>query len=131
MLRRTVPAVLLILTTLACAGDAGPAGPQGPAGPPGPAGPAGALDRADFTGTIGTSGVVSAPLPTASVANGKVPVIACYVAQSTGTAWLPVAQTPTDADWPACGLTGISTTTPAATLINVPAGYRYYIIAVW
>jgi hypothetical protein len=42
-----------------------------------------------------------------------------------------VAQTPTDTSFPACGLTGIGTTSPGITLINVPVGYRYYIIAVW
>jgi hypothetical protein len=64
------------------------------------------------------------------VAGGRVPVIACYIS-NTGTTWLAVAQTPTDTSFPACGLTGIGTTSPGITLINVPVGYRYYIIAVW
>src|SRR5690348_15356989 len=77
---------------LAC-GKEGPMGPQGPQGPPGPAGPQGSVNRADFTGTIGASGSVAAPLPSAAVANGRVPVIACYVSNDRQT-WVAVAQVP-------------------------------------
>jgi hypothetical protein len=79
---------------------------------------------------IGASGIVNGLLPAASVAGGRVPVIACYISD-TGETWLPVAQTPSDTTMPLCGLTVIGTTNPAITLINSPIGYRYYLIAVW
>ena len=121
VLRRTFAGLLLF--TLACGGDGavGPAGPQGPQGPAGPAGPPGALNRADLTGTIGSSGGVAAQLPAAAVAGGKVPVIACYISD-TGQTWLAVAQTPSNTSFPACGLTGIGTSTPAIALVNVTVG---------
>jgi hypothetical protein len=105
-------------------------GPAGPQGPPGPAGPAGSTNRSDFTGTVGTSGGVSAPLPAASVANSRVPLIACYISDTRRT-WLAVAQVPAQTGLPYCGMSGIGTTAPAITLINVPTGYFYYIIAAW
>jgi hypothetical protein len=138
VLRRTL-AVAALVTLAACAGDdgaagpvgpAGPQGPQGVQGPPGPAGPAGALNRADFTGTVGASEGAVAALPAGAVAGGKVPVIACYVSD-VGQTWLAVAQVPVDEFSPFCGLAGIGTTTPSVVLVNVPVGYRYYIIAVW
>jgi hypothetical protein len=117
------------LFLLAC-GKEGPMGPQGPQGPQGPPGPAGAVNRADFTGTIGSNGGVSVPLPSASVANNKIPVIACYVSDTRQT-WLAVAQIPSDTSLPYCGMTGIGTSTPAVTIIRVPVAYYYYIIAAW
>ena len=98
--------------------------------PPGPVGPAGALNRADLTGTIGSSGAVTALLPPSAVAGGRVPVIACYIGSTTQT-WLAVAQIPATSTGAFCGLTGIGTASPGITLINVTAGWNYYIIAVW
>jgi hypothetical protein len=60
----------------------------------------------------------------------QVPVIACYVSD-VGSEWLAVAQIPSDDVSPFCGLGGIGGTTPSVVLVNVPVGYRYYIIAVW
>ena len=111
-------------------GAQGPQGPQGPAGPPGPIGPAGALNRGDLTGVIGPNGGVTASLPASAVAGGRVPVIACYIGSTTQT-WLAVAQIPPTSDGPFCGLTGIGTSSPGITLINVTPGWNYYIIAVW
>jgi hypothetical protein len=112
-------------------GPIGPAGPQGIQGPPGPAGPSGGgANRADFTGTIGSSGSISINLPSAAVANGSVPVVACYISD-VGQTWLAVAQLPATTTWPYCGIVGIGTTTPRVNMINITPGYRYYIIAVW
>jgi hypothetical protein len=111
-------------------GPTGQQGPQGTQGPPGPAGAPGLVNRADLTGVIGATGGVTGLLPAASVAGGRVPVIACYISD-TGQTWLAVAQTPSVTTMPYCGLTGIGTTTPSITLINSPIGYRYYLIAVW
>jgi hypothetical protein len=69
-------------------------------------------------------------LPASSVSGGRVPVIACYIS-SDGQTWLAVAQTPSVSTNSFCGLTGIGTSTPAITLINVTVGWRYYLIAVW
>ena len=116
----------------ACSGDAGPMGPEGPAGPagpPGPAGPAGSLNRTTWTGTLGESGGVSAPLPSASVSGGKKPVIACYISDDNQV-WFQVAQTPSDDTTPLCALTGFETSSPDITLLG-PVGWFYYIIAVW
>lgn len=104
MRARIFLSVLVVLAACKGAdGATGPAGPagtngtngtngaQGPPGPPGPIGPAGAANRADFTGTIGSSRSVVVALPAASVAGGKVPVIACYIS-SDGVTWLAVAR---------------------------------------
>lgn len=125
--------LLAAAAILGCKGDAGPTGPTGPQGaqgPPGAQGVPGSLNRQDYTGTIGASGSVSLLLPAASVAGGKVPVVACFISQ-TGATWLAVAQAPTVATWPFCGLVGIGGTGPAISLVNVPSGYSYYVIAVW
>lgn len=108
----------------------GTQGPQGPAGPPGPVGPAGAVNRGDLTGVVGSSGSVTAVLPASAVANGRVPVIACYIGSTTQT-WLAVAQVPPTSNGAFCGLTGIGTSTPGITLVNATPGWNYYIIAVW
>jgi len=42
-----------------------------------------------------------------------------------------VAQVPADEFGAFCGLAGIGGGSPAITMLNVPVGYRYYIIAVW
>jgi hypothetical protein len=73
---------------------------------------------------------VAAALPASSVSGGRVPVIACYVSD-VGNTWLAVAQIPADEFSPFCGLTGIGGASPAIAMVNVPVGYRYYIIAVW
>ena len=88
------------------------------------------MNRADLTGAIPASGGSSAGLPAAAVANGRVPVIACYISSDQKT-WLAVAQTPSVSTAPFCGLTGIGTTTPAITIINVTPGWFFYMIAVW
>ncbi|HEV8448618.1 MAG TPA: hypothetical protein VGQ44_17430 [Gemmatimonadaceae bacterium] len=111
-------------------GPAGAQGPNGPAGPQGPSGPAGSTNRADFTGNLSGTGSVSVPLPAASVAGNKVPVVACYVSTDRIT-WLAVAQTPSNSPFVFCGLTGIGSATPGVTLINGIANEAYYIIAVW
>jgi hypothetical protein len=64
------------------------------------------------------------------VANGRVPVIACYISSDQKT-WLAVAQTPSVSPFPFCGLTGIGTTTPAITIVNATPGMFFYMIAVW
>jgi hypothetical protein len=131
--------MLLFTIALACkgadgatgpGGPPGPQGPQGATGPSGPVGPPGALNRADLTGVIPASGGGSAGLPAAAVANGRVPVIACYISSDQKT-WLAVAQTPSVNTIPFCGLTGIGTTTPAITIVNVTPGWFFYMIAVW
>lgn len=132
---RRLLAVAMAAMLVACSkegavGPQGPTGPQGPAGAQGPPGPAGAINRVDFTGTIGSSGGATAPLPAAAVANNRVPVIACYISDTRQT-WLAVAQTPTVTTWPYCGLSGIGTGSPSVTLVNVPIGYFYFIIAAW
>lgn len=111
-------------------GPAGPVGPQGPVGPPGPIGPPGALNRADLTGTIPASGSAVGQLPAAAVANGRVPVIACYISSDQKT-WLAVAQTPSVTNLPFCGLGGIGTATPSIVIVNVTPGSYFYMIAVW
>jgi collagen triple helix repeat protein len=111
-------------------GPTGPVGPQGPIGPPGPVGPPGAINRGDLTGVIPASGGASGGLPTAAVANGHVPVIACYISSDQKT-WLAVAQTPSVNTVPFCGLTGIGSATPAITIVNVTPGWFFYMIAVW
>jgi hypothetical protein len=137
--KTTVGLALVLFTLAGCSsaegpmGPAGPAGPQGPQGvqgPPGPAGSPGSLNRVDFTGTLNSSGAVTVPLPAASVANGKVPVIACYMSSNRVT-WLAVAQTPSESGFVFCGLTGIGTTSPSVTLVDGVPGYAYYIIATW
>jgi len=135
---RSTAALTLLLVMMACGGDgatgpAGPAGPQGPQGvqgPPGPAGPAGAVNRADFTGQLAAGGSFTAALPAASVQGGKVPVVACYVSSDRVT-WLAVAQIPSVDGDPFCGLTGLGSATPGVTMVDVPAAWYYYIIAVW
>lgn len=128
MLRR-LPPIVALLFSLACSKE-GPVGPQGPAGPQGPSGPAGSVNRADFTGTIGASGGISVPLPTAAVANNKVPIVACFISENRQT-WLAVAALPPEDGFPFCGLTGIGTGTPNVTLVDAPVGFFYYIIAAW
>jgi hypothetical protein len=148
MLNRRTLALALAVALSACkgadgstgpVGPVGSAGPQGPSGaqgpqgipgPPGPVGPAGALNRGDLTGVIGSTGAVTASLPASAVAGGRVPVIACYIGQTTET-WLAVAQVPPTSNGAFCGLTGIGTSTPGITLVNVTPGWNYYIIAVW
>lgn len=112
------------------AGAQGAQGPQGPQGPAGPPGQPGSLNRAEVTGLIGSSGSFTGFLPADAVRNGTVPVIACYVSNDRRT-WLAVAQTPSSSTATYCGITGIGTTTPGITIINVPQGWFYYIIAVW
>jgi hypothetical protein len=87
------------------------------------------LNRVDFTGTLNSSGAVTVPLPAASVANGKVPAIACYVSTDRQT-WLAVADTPA-LGFVFCGLTGIGTSSPSVTMVNGVSGEAYYIIATW
>lgn len=139
MKAKSAAIVLVILMLVGCSGAEGPMGPQGPAGPqgaqgvqgpPGPAGQPGSLNRVDYTGTIDASGAVSVVLPSASVANGKVPAIACYTSSNRVT-WLAVAQTPSVSGFVFCGLTGIGTTSASVTLVNGIPGYAYYIIATW
>ena len=134
-------AVLMTLTMLAlvaCSGAEGPMGPAGPQGPqgaqgvqglPGPAGPPGSLNRVDFTGSLNSSGAVTVFLPPASVANGKVPAIACYVSTDRQT-WLAVADTPAFGVV-FCGLTGIGTSSASVTMVDGTPGEAYYIIATW
>ena len=105
-------------------------GPQGPIGPPGPAGPPGATLRFDGTGIIGASGSFTGILPADATADGRLPSIACYIS-STGTTWLAVAQVPSSTAGAYCGLTGIGTSTPGITILNVTPGWRYYLIAVY
>jgi hypothetical protein len=88
------------------------------------------VNRADFTGTISASGAAFASLPSAAVSNGRVPVIACYISSDQKT-WLAVAQVPSVSTASFCGLTGIGTSTPAITIINVTPGWFVYLIAVW
>lgn len=122
--------VVLLAVATACAGAEGPMGPPGPAGPQGPVGPAGSVGRANLTGTIGSSGGVTALLPADAVRNNSVPVIACFISNDRQT-WLAIAQTPATSGSPFCGLTGIGTSAPGITMINVSPGWFYYIIAVW
>jgi hypothetical protein len=119
-------------------GATGPAGPQGPSGatgatglqgPPGPVGPPGASNRWVMTGTIGESGSTTGILPSAAVAGDGLPAIACYIS-SNGVTWLAVAQIPSTLSGPSCGITGVGTS-PGITLINVPTGWFYYLIAVY
>jgi hypothetical protein len=110
-------------------GPTGATGPQGPSGPPGPIGPPGALNRADATGQLTTTGI-NVILPAASVAGGRLPVIACYLSNDR-VIWGAVAQTPSTSGFPFCGLTGIGTATPEVSLVNGTAGQFYYVIAVW
>lgn len=134
-------ALLLLTVALACKGadgatgpqgpqgQTGPQGPQGAQGLPGPAGPPGSLNKATASGIIGASGSVTLILPAASVANG-LPAIACYIT-ADGHTWLSVAQTPSVTGFPACGIGGIGTSTPAIVFVNVTPGWGYYAIAAW
>ncbi|HET8778005.1 MAG TPA: hypothetical protein VFN76_10130 [Candidatus Limnocylindria bacterium] len=79
---------------------------------------------------VGSSGGVVGILPAESVANGHVPVIACYVSDD-GETWLAVAQTPSSSTLPFCGLARIGTTTPSVVLTRATPGWFYYLIAVW
>lgn len=135
---KAVVAMITMLALVACSGaegPMGPAGPQGPQGPqgiqglPGPAGPPGSLNRADFGGSLNSSGAITVFLPAASVANGKVPAIACYVSTDRQT-WLAVADTPA-LGFVFCGLTGIGTSSASVTIVNGIPGEAYYIIATW
>jgi hypothetical protein len=125
-----VMAALLTISGCSKEGPTGPAGPAGAQGPPGPTGAPGALNRADFTGVFGSSLGFAAPLPAASVSGGKVPAIACYISDD-GETWLAVAYVPSDTDAPFCGITGISTSSPALVIINGFVGWRYYLIVMW
>jgi hypothetical protein len=113
-----------------CQGVRGEAGPPGPIGPPGPTGPAGALNRIDATGVLDASGSFTLTLPTASIANGKLPAIACYMSE-IGQTWLAIAYTPTSSGSPFCGITGIGSPTPGLRIVNGFTGWRFYLIAIW
>lgn len=129
-------ACLLFFAVVSCkgadgaTGPPGATGPQGPQGPPGPQGASGALNRADLTGTFGASGSITGLLPPSATANGRVPVIACYISSDRIT-WLAVAQTDEAGGSTFCGLTGIGTATPGITMIQGTPGWFYYLIAVW
>jgi hypothetical protein len=135
-MNRLIAFALVVATITGCKGADGATGPQGPQGaqgaqgPPGPVGPVGAVNRADATGTFGASGSFTGLLPAGATANGRVPVIACYISADRIT-WLAVAQIPSTSAGTFCGLAGIGTSSPSITIVNGPVGWFYYIIAVW
>ena len=108
-------------------GPAGPAGPQGvpggqgqtgptgPAGPTGPQGPSGLVNRSEATGLFDASGSYTMTLPSASVANNKLPFVACWMSID-GKTWISVSQAPAIAGDVFCGLTGIGTV-PGVTIV--------------
>lgn len=84
----------------------------------------------DVTGTFDATGLVVMPLPASAVANGKLPLIACFVSVDRRT-WISVAQVPITPDDTYCAVTGVGTATPAITLVNGVTGQHYYIVAMW
>ncbi len=84
----------------------------------------------DVTGTFDATGLVVMPLPSAAVANGKLPFIACYVSVDRRT-WISVAQVPITPDDTWCGISGVGTSTPAISLLNGVPGQHYYLVAMW
>jgi hypothetical protein len=110
-------------------GVQGQTGPAGPAGPQGPQGPSGLANRSEATGLFDASGAYTMTLPSASVANNKLPFVACWMSID-GKAWISVSQAPALAGDVYCGLTGIGTA-PGVTIVNGVAGWRYYLLAMW
>lgn len=91
----------VLLCFVACTGKDGPMGPAGPQGLPGPAGPG---TRTVITGTIGSTGGVSIPLPAAvGTSINSPPSMACYTGTPGSNVWLAVASTPSSS-YPFCGL---------------------------
>src|SRR5687767_4597505 len=127
---------LALVALSACKGADGATGPQGPPGPAGatgpvgPQGPPGSVNRADASGVFGSSGTFTGLLPASATAGGRVPAISCYISNG-GRTWLAVAQIPSTSSATYCGLSGIGTGSPGITIINGPAGWFYYLIAVW
>ena len=110
-------------------GTPGATGPQGPAGPTGPQGPAGLVNRMESSGVFDGSGSFVMSLPAASVANNRLPFVACWIS-TDGRTWLSVSQAPATNGDIYCGLTGIGTS-PAVTITNGVGGWRYYLLAMW
>ena len=109
-------------------GVQGPAGPTGPQGPAGPQGPSGVVNRSEATGVFDATGTYTMTLPTASVANNRMPFVACWMSID-GRTWISVSQAPAVPGDVYCGLTGIGTATPGVTIVNGVAGWRYYVLA--
>jgi len=82
------------------------------------------------TGRFDATGTFTMPLPASAVANGQLPIIACYVSTNQQT-WISVAQVPVSASDTYCGVTGIGTSSPGVTLINGLVNDYYYIVAIW
>ena len=124
---RLISLLATLCLVTACGGAEGPVGPAGPAGP---VGPPGALTRVEATGLITSTRRATLALPAPAVENGKLPAVACYISNDRNT-WLAVAQVPSTTADTYCGITGITSGAPALTIINVPTGYYYYLIAIW
>lgn len=119
---------VMVLAAVLLAACEGPAGPVGPAGPPGPQGPPGSPNRVEISGPIPASRSISMNLPAEAVANGRLPGIACYISDDRRT-WLSVSYVPTSSSSAYCGFTGIGSASPTLTIINVPSGWYYHLIA--
>ena len=130
---------MLVAATLlvGCTGDAGPVGPQGPkgdtgaAGPQGPEGPPGPGTRLTNTGTIDASGSVVLPLPEGAGGLDNLPVMTCYISLD-GQVWTPVTDDVVSiVDDTSCGLSENDAGLFSVVLVNVPAGWLYFISVVF
>ena len=151
---RGVRVGLLALALTACEGPMGPAGPQGPAGPSGPQGaqgvpgvlgptgptgpqgpagpqgPSGVVNRSEASGVFDATGSYTMTLPVASIANNRLPFVACWISID-GQTWISVSQAPAIPGDVYCGMTGVGTTAPGVTIVNGIRGWRYYLLAMW
>jgi len=127
---RFAPLAAALLTLAACKGAEGPAGPPGAQGERGPQGPVGGVNRLEATGVIPGNGRATLSLPTSAFAGGTLPLIACYMSNDRAT-WINVSQLPSSTGYPYCGIAGVGSAAPIVSMLNVPPGYYYDIIAVW
>ena len=137
---RNVLVIAALATVTGCGNDAGatgpagppgPQGPQGPQGPPGPQGPAGTPNFFTASGTIALDGTAAVSLPSSVPVNAR-PVIACYISDTATppTAWLLISdgRSSTGAF---CGLAQISNGSWGVAIIDAPAGWVFFVSAIW
>jgi len=87
------------------------------------------VNRVEATGVFDGSGTFTLTLPAASVANSRLPFVACWLS-TDGRTWLSVSQVPAATGDVFCGLSGIGSA-PAITVTNGTSGWRYYVLAMW